>query len=175
MFFCNKQAKVCENCDFLLTFAHLRDFCFAKSLIFIKDLRNLREVELGVADVDVGLREGYLNAALVEGVVDVLLDARQVGQTCLDRGPQHHHFLIKSSGDGSPAWLRSFPPSASQKTRFPRSVCCLYLMIFDCLGVKKCPPPKPLNLIKVHQIICNCLLMILGFGLLYQMRVNVGE
>ncbi len=90
MFFCNKQAKVCENCDFLLTFAHLRDFCFAKSLIFIKDLRNLREVELGVADVDVGLREGYLDAALVEGVVDVLLDARQVGQTCLDRDPQHH-------------------------------------------------------------------------------------
>ena len=52
MFFCNKQAKVCENCDFLLTFAHLRGFCFAKSLIFIKDLRNLREVELGVSDVD---------------------------------------------------------------------------------------------------------------------------
>gem|GEM_PF-6230662 len=51
----------------------------------------------------------------------------------------------------------------------------LYLMIFDCFCVKKCPPPKPLNPIKVHQIICNCLLMILGFGLLYQMRVNVGE
>ena len=114
MFFCNKQAKVCESCDFLLTFAHLRDFCFAESLIFIKDLRNLREVKLGVADVDVGLREGYLDAALVEGVVDVLLDARQVGQTCLDRGSQCHHFFNKSSGDGSPAMPESFPPTACQ-------------------------------------------------------------
>ncbi len=175
MFFCNKQAKVCENCDFLLTFSHLRDFCFAKSLIFIKDLRNLREVELGVADVDVGLREGYLDAALVEGVVDVLLDARQVGQTCLDRGPQCHHFFNKIIRRWQPGNARIFSSHCLSKPPFPRSVCCLYLMIFDCLGVKKCPPPKPLNPIKVHQIICNCLLMILGFGLLYQMRVNVGE
>lgn len=57
------------------------------------------------------------------------------------------------------------------KTTIPTK--CL-MSLFDVFCVKKCPPPKPSNLIKVHQIICNCLLMILGFGLLYQMRVNVG-
>jgi len=42
-----------------------------------------------LADVDVGLREWNLDAALVERLVDVLLDAWQVGESRLDGCPEH--------------------------------------------------------------------------------------